>query len=168
MKLDALDLKILTALQRDGRMTKLRLSEAVNLSPSACFERVKRLESAGYIRGYHADVDIGRIVKTSAVLVEVSLKSHASADFARFEAAIRDTPEILDCWAVGGGPDYLLRVIARDIDHYQALIDGLLAADIGIQRYYTYIVTKTVKRQSGYPVHYLLEQGGGPAAEPAE
>jgi Lrp/AsnC family transcriptional regulator of ectoine degradation len=76
MQLDPLDLKILAALQREGRITKLRLSELVNLSPSACFERVKRLESAGYIRGYHAELDIGRIVRTSIVLVEIRLKGH--------------------------------------------------------------------------------------------
>ncbi len=160
MRLDALDLKILAALQREGRITKLRLSELVNLSPSACFERVKRLEAAGYIRGYHAELDVARIVRTTIVLVEVGLKSHAAADFARFEQAIQEAEEVLDCWAVGGGADYVLRVVARDIEHYQAVIDRLLAADIGIAKYYSYIVTKHVKRGAGYPIHALLRHGG--------
>lgn len=159
MKLDALDLKILAALQRDGRMTKLRLAEAVNLSPSACFERVKRLEAGGYIRGYHARLDLARIVRSTVVLVEVRLKSHDSAMFERFEQAVRAVPEIVDCWAVGGGPDYLLRAVCRDIDHYQGVIDGLLAAGAGIEKYFTYVVTKHVKSDAGYPIHALMEAG---------
>jgi Lrp/AsnC family transcriptional regulator of ectoine degradation len=158
MKLDALDLKILTALQREGRITKLRLADVVALSPSACFERVRRLEAAGYIRGYHANVDLARIVRTSTVFVEVTLRSHEAADFQRFEMVIAEVPEVLECYAIGGGVDYILKVIATDIEHYQKIMEGLLAGGIGIERYFTYIVTKPVKRQLEYPIHSLLAE----------
>ena len=156
MKWDALDLKILAALQDDGRMTKLRLAERVNLSPSACFERLRRLEDAGVITGYRAEIDLGRIVHTTTALVEVTLGRHGSPDFVRFEQAVAEVPEILEVYSIGGGIDYIIKVIAVDIDHYQAIIDGLLQADIGIAKYFTYFVTKRVKRQRGLPVHRLL------------
>ncbi len=82
------------------------------------------------------------------MLVEVTLRSHRQADFDRFERAVRDLPEIVACWSVGGGVDYLLKVVCRDIDAYQRLIDGLLARELGIERYFTYIVTRTVKEES--------------------
>lgn len=154
-KLDAIDLKILEVLQQEGRITKLDLAERVNLSPSACFERLKRLEKAGYIKAYHADLDVERLVKTVTVLVEVTLESHTARDFATFEAAIHAVPEILECYSIGGGIDYLLKIIAVDINHFQAVIDGLLAADLKIARYFSYIVTKPVKRELAYPIALL-------------
>lgn len=118
MKLDDIDLKILAALQRDGRVTKLRLGELVNLSPSACFERLRRLEQSGYVRGYHADIDLNRVVHTTTALVEITLGRHEAADFEHFEAAIAAAPEILECYSIGGGIDYVLKVVAVDIEHY--------------------------------------------------
>lgn len=159
MKLDALDLKILCALQEDGRITKLKLAERVALSPSACFERMRRLEQAGYVTGYHADLDLTKLVRTSFVFVEVTLKTHRQADFRAFEAHVQTVPEIMECYAIGGGVDYILKIVATDIAHYQALIDALLDADVGVDRYVTYIVTKPVKRRLDYPVGRLLEGG---------
>lgn len=165
MKLDAYDIKILVALQQNGRMTKLRLAEEINLSPSPCWERLKRLEESGIIKGYHAEVDVDRLIRCTNVLVEVTLKSHHANDFKRFEDAVRDVPEVVDCYATGGGFDYLLRMVTLDIDHYQRLIDRLLEADIGIERYFTYIVTKRVKLADGYPIRHLLELQEQAAAE---
>src|SRR5699024_2131288 len=130
---------ILLALQGDGRMTKLKLAETIGLSPSPCWARLKRLEQAGMIRGYRAVIDVDRLLLTATVLVSVSLSSHYEQDFERFEAAIRDRPEIVECYATGGGVDYILRVVVVDIDHYQRLIDEMLGAGIGIERYFTYI-----------------------------
>lgn len=161
MKWDALDLNILASLQDDGRMTKQRLAERVNLSPSACFERLRRLERGGYIKGYHADVDLGRIVHTTTALVEITLSKHGSADFVRFEHAIADVPEVMEAYSIGGGIDYIVKVVAIDIDHYQAIMDRLLEADIGIDKYFTYFVTKLVKRQHAYPIHTLLRARSG-------
>ncbi|MCR9220347.1 MAG: winged helix-turn-helix transcriptional regulator [Alphaproteobacteria bacterium] len=160
-RLDAIDLKILAALQRDGRMTKLKLADAVGLSPSPAHERVKRLEAAGYITGYRALIDVDRLVALSLVFVEVTLSRHAAEDFSRFEAAVRARPEILSCYALGGGVDYMLLIAAGDIAGYQRLVDALLAEDLGIERYFTYIVTKPVKVQDGWPLEALLPKGAG-------
>ena len=156
LRLDAIDLKILDAVQRDGRITKLALAEQVGLSPTPCWVRLHRLEKAGIISGYHARVAIRTVLPVATVLLEVSLGSHRQADFDRFERVVREVPEIVACWSVGGGVDYVLKVMARDIDAYQRLIDGLLEREIGIDRYFTYIVTKTVKEETVLPVADLL------------
>jgi len=145
MKLDKIDLKILTVLQRDGRMTKLRLAEAVNLSPTACWERLSRLEKSGVIAGYTVRIDTTKLSRQTTVMVEITLKSHQQADFQRFEAAILKEPTIISCDATGGGVDYILKVVSDDIDAYQRLIDRLLTLELGIERYFTYVVTKSVK-----------------------
>jgi Lrp/AsnC family transcriptional regulator, regulator of ectoine-degradation genes len=149
LKLDKIDLRILSALQRDGRMTKLRLAEAVHLSPAACWVRLRRLEESGVIAGYGARIDMERIGRRTTVLVEVTLKSHQQVDFHRFEAAIARENAIVACYATGGGIDYILKVIVPDIDTYQRTMDRLLTRDIGINRYFTYVVTKTVKEGQG-------------------
>ena len=155
-RLDRIDLRILDAVQRDGRITKLALAEKVGLSPTPCWMRLRKLEKAGLITGYHAKLALRAVAPIATVLVEVTLGSHRQADFDRFERAIRDIPEIVSCWSVGGGVDYLLKVVARDIDAYQRLIDALLEREIGIDRYFTYIVTKTVKDETVVPVAELL------------
>ena len=157
LKLDKIDLKILAALQRDGRITKLSLAEEANLSAAACWERLRRLEKAGIIAGYAADIDAGKLGRFATVLVEIMLKSHRQADFQRFEAMVMRENAIVGCDAVGGGVDYVLRVVAADIDAYQRLVDRLLAEDFGIDRYFTYIVTKTIK-SSGFPLDLLQHE----------
>ncbi|TPK42501.1 Lrp/AsnC family transcriptional regulator [Mesorhizobium sp. B2-5-4] len=155
-KLDAIDLKILDAIQRDGRITKLALAEQVGLSPTPCWMRLRKLEKAGIVSGYHARIAIRVVAPVATVLMEVTLASHRQADFDRFERVIRDIPEIVACWSVGGGVDYVLKVMARDIDAYQRLVDGLLDREIGIDRYFTYIVIKTVKDDVALPIADLL------------
>jgi Lrp/AsnC family transcriptional regulator of ectoine degradation len=155
-KLDPIDLKILDAIQRDGRITKLALAEKVGLSPTPCWMRLRKLEKAGIVSGYHARIAMRVVAPVATVLMEVTLASHRQADFDRFERVIRDIPEIIACWSVGGGVDYVLKVMARDIDAYQRLVDGLLDREIGIDRYFTYIVTKTVKDEITLPVADLL------------
>ncbi|RWO24238.1 MAG: Lrp/AsnC family transcriptional regulator [Mesorhizobium sp.] len=156
LKLDQIDLKILDAVQRDGRITKLALADKVGLSPTPCWMRLRKLEKAGIVSGYHARVAMRAVAPVATVLMQVTLASHRQADFDRFERVIRDVPEIVACWSVGGGVDYLLKVMARDIDAYQRLVDALLEREIGIDRYFTYIVTKTVKEEVALPVADLL------------
>ncbi len=156
MRLDPTDLKILDAVQRNGRITKLRLAEEVGLSPTPCWVRLRKLEKAGVVSGYHATIDMRTVAPVAVVLMEVTLRSHRQADFERFERVVRDCEEIITCWSVGGGVDYLLKVMARDIDAYQRLVDGLLEREIGIDRYFTYIVTKTVKDEAAVPIANLL------------
>ena len=165
MKLDAHDIRILATLQRDGRITKLKLAEAIGLSPSPCWERMRRLQEAGYIRGFHADVDVARVVHITTVFVEVTLNRHEAEDFARFERAVQEVPEIVECQAIGGGADYIMKVVTLDIEHYQRLIDDLLAAKVGIGRYFTYIVTKPVKPPHGPPLAHLVERARANAGE---
>lgn len=155
-KLDPIDLKILDAIQRDGRITKLALAEAVGLSPTPCWMRLARLEKAGIVSGYHARIAMRIIAPVATVLMEVTLASHRQADFDRFERAVRDIPEIVACWSVGGGVDYLMKIMARDIDAYQRLVDALLERELGIDRYFTYIVIKTVKEETVLPIEELV------------
>jgi Lrp/AsnC family transcriptional regulator of ectoine degradation len=156
LRLDAIDLKILDAVQRDGRITKLALAEKVGLSPTPCWLRLRKLEKAGVISGYHARLEPRAIAPITSVLMEVTLGSHRQADFDRFERVIRDLPEVVACWSVGGGVDYVLKVVTRDIDAYQRLVDGLLERELGIDRYFTYIVTRTVKDDTALPLADLV------------
>lgn len=158
-KLDAIDVAILATLQREGRITKVALAERVNLSPTPCWERLKRLEESGIIAGYRANVSLRPLCRITMILMEVTLSSHRQADFDQFESALRERPEVIDCWAVGGGVDYLVRVVAQDIEAYQRFVDSLLEAEIGIGRYYTYIVTKIVKEGAPLPLDALLSHG---------
>src|SRR6187402_944931 len=91
-RLDGIDLRILEAIQKDGRITKLALAEAVGLSPTPCWVRLRRLEKAGIVTGYHARVALRSVAPVATVLMEVTLGSHRQADFDRFERAVRDIP----------------------------------------------------------------------------
>ncbi|MFC3051865.1 Lrp/AsnC family transcriptional regulator [Kordiimonas pumila] len=155
-KLDRFDVAILEALQRDGRMTRVKLSEVVGLSPTPCHERVKRLEKDKYIKSYHAQVDINRFMKISLVYVTITLGSHRASDFTIFERNIKQYPEVLECHALGGGIDYILKVIAHNITDYQNFMEGLLESNIGINQYFTHFVTKPVKEYAGYPLSDLM------------
>lgn len=155
LKLDARDLKILTILQNEGRITKAALAQRVNLSPTAAWERLHRLESADIIEGYGAHVSLKALGPFTMVFVETELDKHHSEDFLRFENAISGIPEIIGCWAVGGGIDYLLQVVTIDLQHYQALVDRLLESRIGLKRYYTYAVTKQIKN-AALPLDILM------------
>ncbi len=147
--LDATDIRILSAVQKHGQLSKTQLAELVNLSPTPCWERLTRLKAAGFIRGYRADIALEKIADFTRVVVMVSLTQHRKADFDRFEAHIRGIDAITHCVATGGGIDYVLTVHVPGLIAFQALMDDLLAAEIGIQRYYTYIATRLVK--NGYP-----------------
>ncbi len=155
IKLDARDMAILRVLSAEGRITKAELAARVGLSASPAWERLKRLEKAGIIEGYSARMSLRNLGAHVAVFVAAELEGHTSAHFHAFERAIQGYEEITGCWSLGGGFDYLFHVVTRDIDEYQRLIDALLEARIGLARYYTYIVTKTVKAAGTPPVELL-------------
>ncbi|HYI82633.1 MAG TPA: Lrp/AsnC family transcriptional regulator [Acetobacteraceae bacterium] len=158
-KLDRIDLRILSQLQKSGRITNVDLADAVGLSASPCLMRVKRLEKAGYISGYGAHVQLNKLGETVTIFTEVTLSDHRSHDFARFEAAIRGVDEVIDCHLVSGGYDYLLKFLARSIQHYQDTIETLLARNIGIEKYFSYVVIKTVFTKKHYPLEkFFAEQ----------
>lgn len=143
--LDAMDLRILDAVQRHGQLSKTRLAELVNLSPTPCWARLDRLKAAGYIRGYHGDIALERVCNVTEVVVTVSLTHHRKSDFDRFESHIRGIDEITDCVATGGGFDYVLTVITPSMAAFQSLMEALLSADLGIDRYMTYFTTRRIK-----------------------
>ena len=155
-RLDARDIKILSILQREGRLSKAALAERVNLSSTPCWERLHRLEQAGIIESYGAKISLKAFGPVTVVFVEISIENHRTEDFQRFEQAIAGIPEIVECWAVGGGIDYLCKVVVRHLDDYQVLIESLLARKIGVQRYFTYVVTAPVKDEP-LPVELLAQ-----------
>ena len=142
-KLDRIDLKILSALQSNGRITNAALADAVGLSQSPCLQRVKRLEEAGYIAGYGAQIDVRRLADAITVFTEVTITDHRREDFVKFEDGIAHFPEITECHLISGGYDYLLKFVARSVSDYQATIERLLDARIGIEKYFSYIVIKS-------------------------
>jgi Lrp/AsnC family transcriptional regulator of ectoine degradation len=119
------------------------------------------------VRGYYAEVDIDRLVPTLTVFVPIELSPHARASPGAFEAAISQRPEVLECYAMGSGFDYMLKVITPDIATYQALVDELLGSGLGIVRYDTYIVIRAVKQRQGYPLRQLLGGREGVMLPPA-
>ena len=142
-KLDRIDLRILSQLQKNGRITNVELADAVGLSPSPCLIRVKRLEKAGYIVGYGAQIQLEKLGDVQIVFTEVTLADHRREDFIKFVTAIRDVDEIVECHLVSGGYDYLLKFVTRSVSHYQSIIEGLLERDIGIEKYFSYIIIKS-------------------------
>jgi Lrp/AsnC family transcriptional regulator, regulator of ectoine-degradation genes len=156
--LDDRDIRILRILSEEGRISKSDLARRVNLSATPCWERLKRLEQQGLIRGYRAEIALAKIAPHVTIFVVAELESHRTADFQQFERAVSLRDEIVSCWAIGGGFDYLLQIVTSDINAYQRLIDALLAAHVGLKRYFTYIVTKDVKSSGAPPFDQLLSR----------
>jgi Lrp/AsnC family transcriptional regulator, regulator of ectoine-degradation genes len=156
LKLDDRDIEILKVLAREGRISKADLARRINLSPTPCWQRLQRLEQAGVITGYRAEVSLRKVAPAVTVFVTVELERHRVEDFQHFERAVARHDEVVQCWALGGGFDYLMQVVTRDIDHYQRLMDGFLEAGLGLARYYTYVVTKPVKTGAALPFDQLL------------
>jgi DNA-binding Lrp family transcriptional regulator len=156
-KLDRIDINILVQLQAEGRVTNVDLADAVGLSPSPCLQRVKRLEAAGYIAGYGARLNLAKLTESVTVFTEVTLADHRRADFVKFEASIRGVEEVLECHLVSGGYDYLLRFLCRSITHYQESMECLLERNIGIEKYFSYIVIKSPIMKHALPIRKLIE-----------
>lgn len=145
--LDPSDIRILTAVQKHGQLSKTKLAEIVNLSATPCWARLTRLREAGYIRGYHADIALDRVVDVTRVVVTVSLTHHRKPDFDRFEASVRARDEITNCVSTGGGIDYVMTVVVRSLTQFQALMEDMLTGDLSIDRYTTYFVTRLIKAE---------------------
>ncbi|HMK82020.1 MAG TPA: Lrp/AsnC family transcriptional regulator [Xanthobacteraceae bacterium] len=158
IRLDRLDLKILATLQSTGRISNLELADTVGLSATPCMQRVRRMEAAGYISGYGARLEIDRICRNVVVFTEITLRNHRREDFLKFERGIQAIPQLLDCFLVTGGYDYLAQFIARDIHDYQTTVEGLLDRDLGVEKYFSYVTIKRVKRSTGYPLTDLVAE----------
>jgi len=151
-----MDLRILAELQRRGRMTNVELADAIGLSASPCLARVKRLEKAGFIEGYGALLRMEKLGDFQIVFTKVTLADHRREDFVRFLDAIRGVDEIMECHHATGGYDYLLKVVARNVTHYQSVMEGLLERDIGIEKYFSYIIIKSPIVKTHYHLESLL------------
>lgn len=142
VSLDQFDIKILVHLQRAGRCSNVELAAAVGLSESPCLARTKRLQEMGVVRGYGADVALEKLGNHLIVFCEVTIGNHRLSDFARFEARAGRYPEIVECYNVSGGYDYLLKVVAPSVARFQELMERLLQADIGIEKFSSRIVLR--------------------------
>ena len=149
---DDRDLTILRLLQDQGRLSNQDLAAAVNLSPSAALQRVRRLEGAGLIGGYHAEINVEQLRPVLTVFAEVTLTSHFPDDFARFEAQLDLVPEVVAAHQISGAYDYLLEVAVSDINSWRQLADHLLGAQLGVAKITTTVKMKTAKPFRGYPI----------------
>lgn len=157
--LDAADIRILSAVQKHGQLSKTKLAEIVNLSPTPCWARLSKLKTAGFIRGYRGVIALDRIGDFTEVIVTVALTHHRKSDFDRFEARIRALDEVTECIATGGGMDYVMKIFSPSLTAFQNLMESLLEAELGIQRYMTYIVTREVKSESPNLAELIAKTG---------
>jgi DNA-binding Lrp family transcriptional regulator len=152
LKLDRLDLKILHELQADSTITYRALSERVALSPSACVGRVRQLEEAGIISGYHASVVIERVRPTLIMVAEISLASHSVEDIERFDKLLLGTREVVEVMRVNGPFDYIVRIMLPGVAEWQAFAKRLLLPEYKVQKMITHVVMQELKPFAGYPV----------------
>jgi len=150
--LDAVDRAILSLLQDDGRLANVDLADAVNLSPSACLRRVRRLEEEGFINQYVALIDPSKVGMGTNVFVEITLSSQAEDALDAFEAAVTARPEIMSCHLMAGDFDYLLRVVIDDVADYEALHRTHLAQLPGVARLVSSFALRPVCDRTAYPL----------------
>ena len=150
--MDRNDILILEALQKDSSRSIAELAEAAGVSPSACHRRIKALEASGVITGYTAQIDAHRLGLQIQAFVEITLTSQSREAMDRFERAVGDFDDILDCHLMAGQADYLLRVAARDLDHYDRIHRDCLAALPGVSSMRSAFAIRRIKRWRGYPV----------------
>lgn len=151
--LNLYDRHILQQLQQDGRISNQQLADAIHLSPSPCLRRLRQLEQDGYIEGYHAHLNARKLGLTLLAFVQISMDRHTPERFSRFEAALEDWPEVLECHLITGQQaDYLLKVIVADMDAYQHfLLDKLTRLD-GVSGVHSSFVLKSPKRTTQLPI----------------
>lgn len=150
-KLDATDVKIIQALQINGRMSNLELSEQVNLSPSPCLRRTKILENSGVIKGYVALIDEDLYGFPLTLFVNIKLNSHKEKTLSSFEEFVQRCDEVLECYLVTGKSDYVLRVVCKNHDHYNDFVGRLTRKIDFISEIDSTVAYRTVKRSFVYP-----------------
>ena len=154
--LDRIDLSILDVLQRSGRISNVNLAKQVNLSPSPCLERVKKLEDAGYIEGYSARLNATKLKQNLVAHVEVTLKESTEAAFDTFKQDIVRIKQVVSCDMVAGGYDYLLKIRTADMTEYREVL-GKIVDIPGVGTNRTYMVIEHVKRDSGLVIDTTYE-----------
>ena len=158
-KLDERDIQILSILQEEGRITKTALADRLNLSLTPSWDRLQRLEEEGIIERYGARLSSSFLQNFHLVITEVELESHSEDQFDRFEEAIMGFDEVLSCWSVGGGLDYILKVLVKDVSDYQDFLKRVLKANIGLRRYFSYAVLDKIKDSDVVPDSLIRRSG---------
>jgi DNA-binding Lrp family transcriptional regulator len=151
-KLDSIDRTILTELQSEGRLSNLELAQRIHLSPSACLRRVKSLEDSGVIAQYVALVNPRAVGRHGVCFTIINLESMNTPQLEAFEQAVRDQPEVLDCYYVAGSNDYLIRFTYRDAEDLERFHSEVLMRLPGVARSNSMLVLRTVKRTTALPV----------------
>lgn len=152
MELDATDRRLLSALQKEGRLTNAELSERVNLSPSACHRRVARLEQQGLIDAYVALLNARKMGRPTTVFVEITLSGQADEVLEAFEREVRRVPDVLECHLMAGTADYLLKVVAEDTDDFARIHRQYLARLPGVAQMHSSFALRTVFKTTAIPV----------------
>jgi len=155
LSFDAIDSRIIAALQAEGRLTNVELAEQVGLSPSPCLRRVKRLERDGYIEAYRAILQRSRVGLGLTVFVGVKIEGHANERATKFEEAVLAMPEIVACHMVSGDTDYLLEVVVPDLEHYQRFLVGKLLELPIVKDVRSNIAIQTLKAAAPLPLDHL-------------
>jgi DNA-binding Lrp family transcriptional regulator len=159
--LDRIDIRILAALQRDGRSTIQKLADNVGLSPRACLERVRRLEAAGIITGYRAEIDLQKLSRPVTIFAEIALEKQAHR--ARVVRRLAAIEEIVECWEVSGSVDYLARFVCTDLARYEELTGALIDDEqLGVARIVSHVTLRAVRRFAGYPSSLLTPSAERP------
>lgn len=157
-KLDPIDRKILAELQADGRMTNVELAKRVGISAPPCLRRVRTLEEAGYISGYHADVDSRALGFEVLVFAMVGLQSQAEVDLTAFEALCQDWPLVRECHMLNGEVDFILKCAAPDLSTFQTFLTGELLTANNVASVKTSLVIRGAKDEPGVPFEILEER----------
>ena len=153
MEIDHYDRAILTRLQRDGRISNQELAEAVNLSPSPCLRRVRRLEEAGIIEGYYARLNARELGLKLMALIQISMDRHTPERFSHFEETISRYPEVLECHLITGQTaDYQLKVVVEDMDAYQQFLLNKITRIEGVTGVHSSFVLKSPIVGTALPV----------------
>lgn len=152
VKLDRIDRRILRDLQDDGRMTNVELANRAGISAPPCLRRVRALEDAGFIRGYHADVSPEHLGFTVTIFAHVGLTSQAEGDLARFEEQVGHWPEVRECHMMMGEADFLLKIVSKDWDAFQRFLTSKLTAAPLVSNVKTALVIRNRKRLPGVPI----------------
>lgn len=155
--IDQIDLKILSILQNDARITNHELSNQVNLSPSSCLQRVRRLEDDDYVKSYMAHVNMDKVCRTVSVILTVSLHDHSNENFETFNRTVKEFPEIVECYTVSGNFDYFLRAVFPDMNSYLRLNDELIERMGGTANVSGHVVLEYTKPFEGYAIEALVE-----------
>jgi Lrp/AsnC family transcriptional regulator, leucine-responsive regulatory protein len=152
VKLDAIDRTILMELQAEGRLSNLELAQRVHLSPSACLRRVKALEDGGVIAQYVAMINPRAVGKHGVSFTIINLESMNTPQLEAFEQAVRDQPEVLDCFYVAGSNDYLIRFTYRDAEDLERIHSEVLMRLPNVARTNSLLVLRTVKKTTALPL----------------